>query len=111
VSKLLSTESCRASTRRDFGKTLALAAAAPLLAASPAEAAEPAKPPQAEGPTGVVQALTEVVRIRHGKYLNAEQLTAIGRSLTASLAAAERLRHVSLKNSDEPAFAFTADVR
>jgi hypothetical protein len=111
VTEVLNRGNTCASTRREFGKTLALAAAAPLLTAGPAEAEEPAKPPQTEGPTGVVQALTEVVRLRHGKHLNAEQLTAIGRNLTASLAAAERLRHVSLKNSDEPAFAFTADVR
>jgi hypothetical protein len=100
------TEGCRGSTRREFTRALALAAAAPLVAAD----GRAADPPKAEGANELAQALAELVRRRHGKHLSAEQLAAVQRSIAGTLLAADRLRQFSLKNSDEPAFAFTADV-
>jgi hypothetical protein len=101
------------STRREFGQALALAVAAPLVAGlGPAAApAEPPPPPKPEGLAAAAAGLMAVLRVRHGKHLTAEQLTAIERSVAGGLATAERLNQVPLKNSDEPAFAFTADVR
>jgi hypothetical protein len=103
-------EEDRGSTRREFTRAVVLAAAAPLVGGTPARADDPPKPPQAEDAAEPARALAEVVRFRHGKHLNAEQLAAVERGIAGSLAAADRLRRFPLKNSDEPAFAFTADV-
>jgi hypothetical protein len=109
VSEALPTEGGRGSTRREFTRALALAAAAPLVAAD-GRAAEPPRPPKPEGLARLAQALAEVARLRHGTHLNAEQLAAVERGILGTLLAAGRLRQFPLKNSDEPAFAFTADV-
>jgi hypothetical protein len=101
------------STRREFGQALALAAAAPLvagLAASPAPAQPPA-PPKPDAAAAVAEALVVVLRSRHGKHLTAEQLAPVARNIASGLANADRLNQFPLKNSDEPAFAFTPDVR
>jgi hypothetical protein len=101
------------STRREFGQALAVAAAAPLvagLAAAPAPAQQPAAP-KAEGPAAAAEALLVVLRLRHGKHLTPEQLVAVERNIAGGLAGADRLNQFPLKNSDEPAFAFTPDVR
>jgi hypothetical protein len=101
----------RGSTRREFARALLLAAAAPLVASgTPAHAADPPKPPKTEEVAEPARALAEVVRFRHGKQLSPEQLAAVERGITGTLATADRLRQFPLKNSDEPAFAFTADV-
>jgi hypothetical protein len=101
------------STRREFGQALALAAAAPLvagLAAAPAPAQQ-APAPKPEGPAAAAEALLIVLRLRHGKHLTAEQLVAVERNIAGGLAGADRLNQFPLKNSDEPAFAFSPDVR
>jgi predicted secreted protein len=98
------------STRRQFTKTLALLAATPL-AASPGEApADEPKPPKPQGPAAVAEALVEVARLRHGKHLTEEQLQSLQRGLLFAVLAGERLKQVPLKNSDEPAFTFSADL-
>ncbi len=91
-------------TRRQFGKTLAVLAAVPL---APALAAAAEKEPPAGA---VAEALAEVVRIRHGKHLDAEQRKAVAISIRRSQLAAERMREVKLSNGDEPAFTFRADL-
>jgi hypothetical protein len=80
---------------------LTIAPLAPALAA----AAEK-EPPAA----AVAEALAEVVRIRHGKHLDAEQRKAVTTSILRNQLAAERLRDFKLQNGDEPAFTFRADL-
>ena len=84
-------------TRRQFGQAVALLAAAPLAADEPK-------------PANVVEALTEVVRLRHGKHLDRQQLRAVARSILRSQLMAESLRNHKLTNADEPAITFRADL-
>jgi len=101
------------STRRDFGKVLALLALTPLAAATPAAQAEQQQPPAAKDDKALTpaQALTEVVKNRHGKNLTDEQLQSVQRSITNLLAVADRLKKFPLTNGDEPAFVFSPDAR
>jgi hypothetical protein len=103
-----------APTRRQFGKKLALLAAAPLaspalatLAAPPAAADD--KPRDVPPAVAVAEALTAIVRARHGKHLSDEQMKQVRLSILRSQLAAERLRKMELRNADEPAFIFRAD--
>jgi hypothetical protein len=89
-------------TRRRFTGALAVAAAAPLLL-GPAAA-------QADEPQAAALALTEILRLRHGRDLSDEQLQRIAQSILRARHAADRLRRVPLANGDEPAVSFTADV-
>jgi hypothetical protein len=94
----------RKTNRRQFTKTLAALTAAPLLLPTKTVAAQP------EGATTVPQVLTEMIRLRHGKHLSEEQMKRVRQRIEALLASAERLKKINLKNSDEPAVAFSADV-
>ena len=98
------------STRREFAKTLALIAAAPLV--SRAAEPEPAfqQTPPADGLMPGAESLTEVVKLRHGKHLTEDQLNLVKRNIDRGIRNADRLKQFKLVNSDEPAFAFTADV-
>jgi hypothetical protein len=90
-------------TRRNFHKaTAALAAGALFGTATESHAQQPA--------ATVADALLEIVRTRYGQFLDEDQLRSVRRSIASRLASAEQLRRVPLKNSDEPAFAFSADV-
>jgi hypothetical protein len=96
-------------SRRQFGKRVALLAAAPL--AAPALAAEQdKKPKEVPVPTAVAVLLAEAVRIHHGKHLSKDQLKQVANSIARSQFSAERLRHFELSNADEPAFTFRADL-
>ena len=98
-------------SRREFAKTVALMAAAPLVVAGQqptARAAQPAEPPGTIAASA--QGLTEIVRSRHGKHLNEEQLKRIRQRIEGGLRSAERLKRARLLNSDEPDFIFGADV-
>jgi hypothetical protein len=98
-------------TRREFAKALALAAAAPLVASpNTARADDPTPPAKPPGPLAAAEALTELARLQHGKHLTDEQLKAVQRSILGGVFAAERMNKVPLKNSDEPAFVFSADL-
>jgi hypothetical protein len=104
----------RKSTRREFNKKLALVAAAPLGVVA-AESAGVAAPAQEQPTPGEVyarsaQALTDIVRLRHGKHLSEEQLKRIRSRLESSLRTGAALRRFPLTNADEPAFTFSADV-
>ena len=46
----------------------------------------------------------------HGKHLTENQLKRLRRRIEANMASAERLKKFRLKNSDEPAFLFSAEV-
>jgi hypothetical protein len=88
-------------TRRQFTHTLAALAAAPLIASS-AQAEEPG--------ADTVVALTALVQARYGKHLKPEQLKALQIGLLRIQFAADNLRKRPLRNSDEPAFSFHADL-
>lgn len=92
------------STRREF--TLGLLAGLPLVASvAQVPAAEPADP-LVESTT----ALSAIVRARYGKFLTPEQLLQVDKAIARKQRSAELMRQVKLKNSDEPAFVFRADV-
>ncbi|MBC7933643.1 MAG: hypothetical protein H7Z38_24040 [Rubrivivax sp.] len=112
-------------SRRSFTKALAAAAlTAPAIAASvsaqtpPAAKSEPKAPPnpqpaptpaqQAQPPSPVAVAYTEIARLRFGEHLSAEQLENVKRDLEGNVRTAERLRAFKLRNSDEPDFVFGA---
>ena len=119
MSKIKDRDGIFKSSRRQFAKTLAAMAATPLLArVTPAQAQEPAaakpKPPQTpppDQPSPAAEAMTEVVRIRYGKNLADEQLNEVKRSIDRSMRSADRLKQFKLKNGDEPAFGFSAEVQ
>lgn len=95
------------STRREFGRTLALLAASPLgLTASAAAAHSDDKP---DTLLALTEALSGVVETRFGKFLTKEQMLEVQKSIARKQRNAEIMRQVKLKNSDEPAFAFRAD--
>jgi hypothetical protein len=56
------------------------------------------------------QALTDFVRLRYGKYLSAEQLDEVKKSIERGLRSADQLKQFKLDNSDEPAFTFSAEL-
>jgi hypothetical protein len=90
-------------SRRQFHKTVALLAAAPL-------AASPAAAPAADPPKTVAQTLAELARVRYGKHLNEEQLAAVRRAIERNQRSAELLARIPLRNSDEPDFVFSPDL-
>lgn len=95
----------RGESRREFARVVAASIAATLVPAAGKAAAEPSDPTMA-----VAEALTEIVRGRHGKHLTNEQLKETQRAILRGVRAGERLRQFELKNSDEPAFTFSADL-
>jgi hypothetical protein len=86
-------------SRREFAMALL---AAPLGLQGEAQA-QPAADP-------VADALFVIVQQRYGKFLTPGQLDAVRRSVARNQAVAGMLRQVKLANSDEPAFAFRADL-
>jgi hypothetical protein len=101
-------------TRREFALGLAGAVATVPLAASLARGQTPAPaqpPPQTTlppPPSPVAVALLEVAKARFGEYLTPEEHKRVFSSLEGSVATADRLRAVKLKNSDEPDLVFSA---
>src|SRR5437868_4308328 len=89
------------STRRQFARNLALLGAAPL-AATEAVAAE--------APMSPAEALLEIVKLRYGRFLTPAQLANVQRSIQRQQQAATLMQAVPLRNGDEPAFAFRADL-
>jgi predicted secreted protein len=95
-------------SRREFARTLALLAAAPL-AAGPV-LAQDVKPPPSDPLMETAKALSEIARIRYGKFLTEDQQKAVQRRIASAVRTGEQLRRFKLVNSDEPAFIFRADV-
>jgi len=95
-------------TRREFGKAVALLAAAPagLALASAAAAQEPK--PNLTPRQATAAALHGILRARYGKHLSEEQLKRLRPRLNNNLANAEAMQRVPLVNADEPAFIFVA---
>lgn len=116
MTKLKSQDKSFRRTRREFAKSLAVAAATPLVAraggALEADGAAAQQPPQSTANPFAPQAeaLTEVVRRRYGQYLNDEQLEAVKRSIERALRGGDTLHKFALTNGDEPAFTFSADL-
>ncbi len=113
--------------RRQFLKVVGLAGLSSTLAAplafaaagepardkAPANAqAKPAPPaPASDQPPEISdegRALAEVVRVRYGDHLNADQMSEIQKELTWRMRAGAALRRFKLANGDEPDFIFKA---
>jgi hypothetical protein len=115
VTKLKSQDKPFRRTRREFAKSLAVAATTPLVAkagaARDADAAVAQTPQSVANPFAPqADALAEVVRRRYGQYLNDEQLEAARRSIERALRGGDALHKFALTNGDEPAFTFSADL-
>ncbi|HVG18234.1 MAG TPA: hypothetical protein VNI02_04215 [Blastocatellia bacterium] len=117
MSKLKNKGDKQVGSRRKFAKTLAVMAATPLVSraglAAPQEPT-PARPrppqaPPADAPGPAAEALTEAARQRY-PFLKKDDLEQIKRSIDRTLRNGDRLKQIDLRNSDEPAFAFSADI-
>ncbi len=107
-------------SRREFARALAAAAAGPALlpavalgqtaatAPGPMPAATPVPTPEA--PSSTAEALAEIVRIRWGKNLSGEQLADISKAIDGRLRGADAMKRVKLTNADEPDVVFFADA-
>ncbi len=103
-------------SRRSFAKTLAGAAAAPLLAgALPLPEQAPTIPSPAPAPTPApspfVEAMAAAMKLRFGSLLPADQLAEAKEALGRISRNADRMRQVRLTNADEPDVVFFAAVR
>ena len=90
-------------------RQLAAAVGAALAPAALARQDEPKKPdatPLAQS----AGALLEIVKLRHGKQLDAARLDQVRLALVTGLESSARLAKVTLSSSDEPAFVFQADL-
>jgi hypothetical protein len=95
-------------TRRQFAKAAAVGAAAAAGTVPPAEALADHQQQQPEAANDA-QALYEMIRIRYGQYLDAEQLKRVRTSVERNVQMAGRLRKFPV-NQDDPCFVFTPDV-
>lgn len=114
-------------SRRKFAKAVAVAlVAAPIASAvaqtptvkepkappnpqpTPATTTTTQPPPQPPKPSPLAEAYAGVARLRFGDKLSPEELERVTRDLEGNVRAAERLRTLKLKNSDEPDFVFSA---
>jgi hypothetical protein len=95
-------------SRREFGRALAAVAVTPLGFAPDALAADDTKIPRQLLETADAQ--VKIVQARFGKFLTQEQMKEVVQSVIHGRYAADALARVKLKNSDEPAFAFRADL-
>ena len=110
-------------SRRQFAKTIAAAAAAPLIAQATLNAQTPPATKQAPAPPNpqptpqqatppppspVAEAYAEVARLRFGDKLTPDELARMKRDIEGNVRTAERLRAFKLKNADEPDFIFIA---
>ena len=94
-------------TRRQFAKAAAAGAVAAAGTVPPAEALADQQQ-QAEAASDA-QALYEMIRIRYGQFLDAEQLKRVRTSVERNVQMAGRLRKFPV-NQDDPCFVFTPDV-
>jgi len=88
-----------AANRREFGLALAALATTQL---TPSQVRAQGLDPLAVA----ADALTDMVRSRHGKELTALQVAAIKQSIYRKQYASELLKKVKRQNSDEPVFVF-----
>src|SRR5437879_2887793 len=95
----------RKTSRREFAA--GVAAAAGVLALPGLVEAEQPKPGAVL--TATAQAMTDIIRARHGKHLSDEQLKRVQQKIRGNLLAAEALKRTRLDNGDEPAYMFVVD--
>jgi hypothetical protein len=94
-------------TRRQFARAAAIAAALPLVPSAVAHGQAttpppPAAPPEEPKASDLAQAQAAIVVAEFGAFLTAEEVSRISRNLHESATFVERLRAVPLANSDEP---------
>ena len=80
----------------------------PAAAPTPSAPAAPAPASESTPPSAEALALTEVVRVRHGKTLTAAQLAAITEDLDGRLDYGRELRKLAHANGEEPDATFHA---
>jgi hypothetical protein len=90
-------------TRREFAQAAAAGTVSATLGAAPATAATQPEP------TSDAQALYEMIRLRYGQHLDAEQLKRIRASIEGHIRRADRLRKFPV-GQDDPVFVFHAEV-
>ena len=113
-------------TRREFAKTLAVAAAAPLLAtvgacapaaappaapavtppSTPSTPADTARAEAGEAPDPEAVALAEVIRQKYGSRMSAAEMEKVRQGIEGNLRAAKSLREFPLPIATEPASVF-----
>ena len=108
MSKFKNEHNATNSARRKFTKTIAIIAAAPLVPSIGVAHIQQTQGAEAPSPTS--EALAEVVRGKYKKFLTEDQLNEVKRGIDRRLRDADRLKQFALKNSDEPAFTFSASV-
>jgi hypothetical protein len=92
-------------SRRDFARTLTIAAAAlPLLDARAAEETPPKPSPLADAQTAVVKA-------EYGQHLTAAELEEIRKSFNESAPYLQKFREFKLTNGQEPDVTFSSLVK
>ncbi|HLW67204.1 MAG TPA: hypothetical protein VKS79_17960 [Gemmataceae bacterium] len=91
--------------RRDFAQAALLAGIAAAAAASRASADDP-KP---EEKITLAKAVEAVVRQRFGEHLTEDQIKSVVQRAQGRFSSRPK-QETSLKNSDEPAFMFQADI-
>lgn len=101
-------------SRRDFTKSVAAAAAVPLIPASaasvsPAHAIAPQQGQQQQPvPGSEAWALAEYIRVKYGTRLSITDFNAIVQRIDGTLRGAQRLNEPKLANGDEPFFIYRA---
>jgi hypothetical protein len=100
--------SAKKPSRREFARTLAGAALAPLAGAAAGGAADDTKIPRQLLETADAQ--VKIVQARYSTFLTREQMKEVVQSVIRGRYSADVLGRVKLSNSDEPAFAFRADL-
>jgi hypothetical protein len=95
--------------RRGFGRVMiALAAGAGLTSTAVADEPKKEEKPEAKPPT-LAEINEQLIRQRFGQHLNEDQIKRLSQRVQAQRSTAEALKKIPLKNSDEPAFVFSAE--
>ena len=97
-------------TRRDFALTLGAATlgacvGTPSVPSSPAATPSPS-PADADANATLADAITQLVRRRHGAHLTDEQIALVREDIVSGLRASDRLRAILLPNATEPDVVF-----
>ena len=99
-------------SRRDFTKSVAAAAAVPLI---PIEASAEQSPPapapqqgQQQQPSNEAWALAEYIRVKYATRLSITDFNAVVQRIDGGLRQAARLNDPKLANGDEPFFIYRA---
>lgn len=104
-------------SRRVFAKTVAAAAALPLIGhAQTPPPPQSGKPPATESAPPkeeikpLAAAMTGVITAQYGAHLTPEEVREVEKDFNESMSGLDRLRQIPLVNSDEPDFTFTIEA-